>query len=88
MAAAGCAKTEKDIHVAMEHGRMVKVTLPSSEGGDDASVLYIVGAEDAKEVLPLVEDAVAIGSNIEHVGRVSLQLLEALGIKPGQVVRV
>jgi hypothetical protein len=88
MAAAGCAKTEKDIHVAMEHGRMVKVTLPSSEGGDDASVLYIVGAEDAKEVLPLVEDAVAIGSNIEHVERVSLQLLEALGIKSGQVVRV
>jgi hypothetical protein len=73
--------------VTTEDGRMVKVTLPLSEGGDGATVLYIVGAEDIEIALRLVQGVVAVGSIIEHVGRVSHQLLEALGIKPGQVLK-
>ena len=72
----------------MEYGRMVKVTLPKSEGGDDVAVLYVVGEEDPDAAVKLIGKTVAIGSNMEIVGRVSHQLLDALKLGPGEVTRV
>jgi hypothetical protein len=72
----------------MEYGRMVKATLPSSEGGDDEAVLYVVDTEDPDEAMKLIGNTVAVGSVMEVVGRVSHQLLDALKLGPGQVTRV
>jgi hypothetical protein len=72
----------------MEYGRMVKVTLPPLSGGKDEPVLYVVGEEDPQEAMRLVKTKVAIGSNIEVVGRVSRHLLAALKIEPAQVTQV
>ena len=72
----------------MEYGRMVKVTTPSLFGGVEEAVLYVVGAEDPDEAIKLVENEVVVGSKIEIVGRVSHQLLAALGLNPNQVTRI
>ena len=67
---------------------MVKVTTPSLFGGNEGPVLYVVGAGGSDEAEKLVENEVAVGSKIEVVGRVSHQLLAALGINPSEVTRV
>jgi hypothetical protein len=72
----------------MQYGRMVKVITPSLFGGVEEAVLYVVGAEDPGEAKKLVENEVAVGSKIEDVGRVSHQLLAALGLNPYKVTRI
>jgi hypothetical protein len=71
-----------------EYGRMLKVTSPSSGGGDDEAVLYVVGTGDPDEAMRLVRNEIGIGSKIQDVGRVSQQLLDALWIEPDQVKRL
>jgi hypothetical protein len=70
---------------------MVKVTLPPlfgerAESGETA--LYVVGAEGAAEAMILVRNEVPHGAHIEVLGRVSHQLLSALGINPNKITRI
>ncbi len=68
---------------------MIKVTPRLSEGGgDDEAVLYVVGTEDPNEAMRLIRNAIAIGSKIEDVGRVSRQLLASLRIEPSHFTRI
>jgi hypothetical protein len=46
----------------------------------------VVAAEDPDAALKLVADKVVIGSDMKIVGRASRRLLDALGLKPGEVV--
>jgi hypothetical protein len=79
----------------MEHGRMVKVFFPDGSRPDAA--LFLVGTEDADEAKRLVRnqvvigskvEQVVIGSKVENVGRVSPQLLAAMGVTPRAVTRI
>jgi hypothetical protein len=72
----------------MGYGRMVKVITPSLFGGVEKPALYVVGAEDPDEVKKLVQNEVVVGSEIQIVGRVSHQLLAALGLNPYKVTRI
>jgi hypothetical protein len=69
-----------------ECGRLVRVRPPSATGQADP-IVYVVAAEDPDEAMKLVADKVVIGSDLEVIGRASRQLLEALKLKPGEVVR-
>jgi hypothetical protein len=75
-----CAKND-----LMEHGRLVKVTPPSSKG-DAIPIVYVVAAEDPDEAMRLVADKVIISSDIQVIGRCSRQLLEVLNLKPGELL--
>jgi hypothetical protein len=59
---------------------------PPSRLGDAEPVVYVVAAEDPDAALKLVADKVVIGSDMKIVGRASRRLLDALGLKPGEVV--
>jgi hypothetical protein len=72
---------------APRHGRLVKVTSPSLYGGVEEAH-YVVGVEDRDEAMRLVEKEVVIGSKIEVMGRVSHQLLSAVGLNPYKVTRI
>jgi hypothetical protein len=74
----------------MVYGRMVKVTQPPlfGEGAEREAAVYVVGAENPTEAVILVRNIVAHGSNIEVVGRVSHQLLVAMGVNPNKVTRI
>jgi hypothetical protein len=69
----------------MDYGRLVSVKPPSSLG-DAEPVVYVVAAEDPDEAMKLVADKVVISSDLKVVGRASRQLLDALNLKPGDVV--
>jgi hypothetical protein len=69
----------------MEYGRLVSVK-PPSRLGDAEPVVYVVAAEDPDAALKLVADKVVIGSDMKIVGRASRRLLDALALKPGEVV--
>ena len=69
----------------MEYGRLVSVK-PPSRLGDAEPIVYVVAAEDPDAALKLVADKVVIGSDMKIVGRASRRLLDALGLKPGEVV--
>ena len=69
----------------MEYGRLVSVK-PPSRLGDAGPIVYVVAAEDPDAALKLVADKVVIGSDMKIVGRASRRLLDALGLKPGEVV--
>jgi hypothetical protein len=49
--------------------------------------VYVVADEDPDAALKLVADKVVIGSDMKIVGRASRRLLDALGLKPCEVVR-
>jgi hypothetical protein len=74
----------------MEYGRMVKVTQPPFvEGAEEPeAALYVVGADDPTEAMILVRNEVAHGSKIEVLGRVTHELMAALGVNPNKVTRI
>ena len=74
----------KEAH--LDYGRLVSVKPPSTLG-DAEPVVYVVADEDPDAALKLVADKVVIGSDMKIVGRASRQLLDALGLKPCEVVR-
>ena len=59
-----------------------------AKGGDDEAVLYVVGEEAPDAAMKVIGKTVAIGSKMEIVGRVSHQLLAALKIELGQIIRI
>ena len=65
----------------MDYGRLVSVKPPSTLGDAEPA------DEDPDAALKLVADKVVIGSDMKIVGRASRQLLDALGLKPCEVVR-
>ena len=76
--------SKKEAH--LDYGRLVSVKPPSTLG-DAEPVVYVVADEDPDAALKLVADKVVIGSDMKIVGRASRQLLDALGLKPCEVVR-
>jgi hypothetical protein len=56
-------------------GRLVRVS---------PSEVYIVALEDKESALKLIQRQVANGTNVESIGRASLQLLKAPELAPGQ----
>jgi hypothetical protein len=69
------------------YGRLVKV-ITSSLSGRVEEAFYVVGVEDRDEAIRLVEKEVAIGSKVEVMGRMSHQLMSAVGLNPYKVTRV
>jgi len=70
----------------MQYGRLVRVTPPSTSGNAEP-VVYVVAAEDPNAAMKLVADKIAIGSDMEVIGRASHQLLNALKLKSGEIAR-
>ena len=71
----------------MGYGRLVRVTTKSPGGGDIQPVVYIVAAEDPAKAVEIVRAQVQVNANIEVLGRASEELLNALELAPGQLVR-
>lgn len=74
----------------MEYGRMVKVTQPPlfGRGVEPEAAMYVVGADDPTEAMILIRNEVAHGSKIEVLGRVTRELMVALGVNPNKVTRI
>jgi hypothetical protein len=59
----------------MKHGRIVRVT---------TYVTYIVAEEDAAKAMDLLKATAEPGSQMEAIGRASLEMLHSLSLAPGQ----
>lgn len=69
----------------MGFGRLVRV---GSHRGDTNAVIYVVAEADATQALRIVKTKLErFDGEIEDLGRVSDDLLKALGLNPGQMVK-
>ena len=74
----------------MKHGRLVKLVFSDSDPNVPAksSILYVVAIESGGEAVALVRNRLAReGDQVEDVGHVSLQLLNAMNLGPGEFTR-
>jgi len=71
----------------MGYGRLVRVTAESPGGGDLQPAVYVVAVEDPAKAIEILRAEVHVNAKIEVLGRVSEELLNALKLAPGQLVR-
>jgi len=72
---------------AMGLGCLVKVTSPSS-GGDLATIAFVVSEQDADRAVNIIKSKIALLTDeVIAVSRVSEELLNALGVLPGEFLR-
>lgn len=69
----------------MAFGRMVRI---GSHRGDANAAIYVVAEADAAQALRIVKAKLEqFDGEIEDLGRVSSDLLRALGLNPGEMVK-
>ena len=72
---------------AMEIGNLVKVSTPSS-GGAVVTIAYVVSEQDAVRAVNIIKSKIArLTDDVMAVSRVSEELLNALGVAPGEFTR-
>lgn len=71
----------------MGYGCLVRVTAKSSVGGDLQPVVYVVAMEDPAKATEIGRAQVQVNATIEALGRASEELLNALELAPGRLVR-
>jgi hypothetical protein len=59
----------------MKHGRIVRIT---------TYVTYVVAEEDAANAVDLIKVIAEPGSEVEAIGRASLEMLHVMSLAPGQ----
>jgi hypothetical protein len=59
----------------MKHGRIVRIT---------TYVTYVVAEEDAVKAADLLTAIAEPGSEVEAIGRASLEMLHSMSLAPGQ----
>jgi hypothetical protein len=69
------------------YGRLVRVIARSPGGGDLQPVIYGVAVEDPAKAMEIVRAQFQVDADIEVLGRTSEELLNALKLAPGQLVR-
>ena len=62
----------------MKHGRIVRIT---------TYVTYIVAEEDAVKAVDLLKATAEPDSEVEAIGRASLEMLHSMSLAPGQFQR-
>jgi hypothetical protein len=68
-------------------GCLVRVTTPSS-GGELVTIAYVVSEQDADRAINIIKSRIAqLADEVVVVSRVSEELLNALGIAPGDITR-
>ena len=71
----------------MGPGNLVKVRTPSS-GGAVVTTAYLVSEQDATRAVNIIKSKIAPRTDeVMAVGRVSEELLNALGVAPGEFTR-
>jgi hypothetical protein len=69
----------------MSFGRLVRV---SGHRGDPAAVIYVVAEAEAAQAIRIVKTKLEqFDGEIEDLGRVSGDLLKALGLNAGEMVK-
>jgi hypothetical protein len=68
-------------------GSLVKVTTPSS-GGGSVTFGYLVAEQDADRAVNIIKSKIAkVTDEVIAVSRVSEELLDTLGVAPGEIRR-
>jgi len=69
----------------MEHGRLIRV---GKYRGDTKAIVYIVAISNPSKAVDLIrEKAADPADDVQDLGRVSVALLKALELPPGEFIR-